>query len=440
MWYYIDNGQIIGPIPFEELVNRVNLGQVKIDTIVWQSGQRCLAAGQIPELSAFFHQEPFNTSTSSTSPIQAARSVAERAAGGIVNQLRESTGVGQTEGFSLKELFSETFKKHTDDEMESYFGVGTPATTPDLSQVNASWPKPWFFWRLILFGLLGFFLLWQGYTKWDNSNCAPGAIFFGSFAIPMACVMFFFECNVLKNISLYQIIKLFFYGGIFGLLIALIGFDFMPFAEQLGATQAGIVEEPAKLLVLIFVLKMGGLANKNYILNGLLCGAAVGAGFAAFESAGYAFSIFGEETIRAGKEMLANKILYGVSVATNDPRLAMYDNLVLRGLLSPFGHIIWTAMCAAALWRVKGDQEFEFSMLLKPAFLTVFAIAVALHMTWNSTWFYSFGFYPRFLALGAIGWMVIFGLMGIGLRQVRQQQNECSIEEEPHQEEGQGAA
>ena len=79
-------------------------------------------------------------------------------------------------------------------------------------------------------------------------------------------------------------------------------------------------------------------------------------------------------------------------------------------------------------------------MLLKPAFLTVFAIAVALHMTWNSTWFYTFGVYPRFLTLGAIGWMVIFGLMGIGIRQVRQKQKECCIEEKPHQEEGQGAA
>ena len=415
MWYYIENGQRMGPVSFEEIVNLINQGSIKETTFVWQSGKMRQTAGMSPELLPYLR----NATSGSPGNYSSVRQKAAGVSGNIIGKLKESTGVGQMEGFSFSDMFSEMFKKHTDEEMENYFGVGFPATTPPLSQVSASWPKPWFFMRLIVFGLLGFYLLWYGCTKWDNPNCAPGAIIFGSFAIPIASVMFFFECNIIRNVSLYQIIKLFLYGGTFGLFCALVGFDFMPFAKQLGDSQAGLVEEPAKLLVLILLLKMGGLGNKNYILNGLLCGAAVGAGFAAFESAGYAFSIFESETLRAGREMLLNRYRYGLAIATNDPKAAMYGNLVMRGLLSPFGHIIWTGMCAAALWRVKGDKEFEFSMLFNPLFLIVFAIAVSLHMVWNSNILMSWGIY-RYLILGAIGWLVIFGQMGIGLRQVRQ--------------------
>ena len=402
MWYYIENGQRMGPVSFEEIVNLINQGSITETTFVWQSGKMRQTAGMSPELLPYLR----NATSAPTGNYTSVKTKAAGVSGSIFGKLKESTGVGQMEGFSFSEMFSEMFKKHTDEEMENYFGVGFPATTPPLSQVSASWPKPWFFMRLIVFGLLGFYLLWYGCTKWDNPNCAPGAIIFGSFAIPIASVMFFFECNIIRNVSLYQIIKLFLYGGTFGLFCALVGFDFMPFAKQLGDSQAGLVEEPAKLLVLILVMKMGGLKNKDYILNGLLCGAAVGAGFAAFESAGYAFSTF----------LLSFLINKDFDYSYN----LMYNILVMRGLLSPFGHIIWTGMSAAALWRVKGDKEFEFSMLFNPLFLIVFAIAVGLHMIWNSDLLTSLGFYPRYLLLGGIGWVVIFGLMGIGIRQVKQ--------------------
>ncbi len=401
MWYYIENGQRMGPVSFEEIVNLINQGSIKETTFVWQSGKMRQTAGMSPELLPYLR----NATSAPTGNYSSVKQNAANVSGSIFGKLKESTGVGQMEGFSFSEMFSEMFKKHTDEEMENYFGVGFPATTPPLSQVSASWPKPWFFMRLIVFGLIGFFLLWFGCTKWENLNCVPGAILFGSFAIPLASVMFFFECNVLRNVSLYQVIKLFLYGGTFGLLFALAGFDFMPFAKELGASRAGLVEEPAKLFVLIIILMMGGLGNKNYILNGLLCGAAVGAGFAAFESAGYAFRFF-----------LIGHYVSGSFQFAYDKT---YDVLVLRGLLSPFGHIIWTGMSAAALWRVKGNKEFEFSMLFNPQFLIVFAIAVGLHMVWNSNILISWRIY-RYLILGAIGWLVIFGQMGIGLRQVRQ--------------------
>ena len=68
-------------------------------------------------------------------------------------------------------------------------------------------------------------------------------------------------------------------------------------------------------------------------------------------------------------------------------------------------------------------------MLFNPMFLIVFAIAVTLHMTWNSKTFVDcFGDYGHY-ALGIIGWTIIFGMIGLGLRQVRQQQKYIATKE-----------
>jgi RsiW-degrading membrane proteinase PrsW (M82 family) len=78
-------------------------------------------------------------------------------------------------------------------------------------------------------------------------------------------------------------------GGVLALLLSLfmyrLGAAFP--IQWLGASIAGLVEEPAKLLTLVIVINN---PRYRYTLNGLLLGAAVGTGFAAFESAGYGLS------------------------------------------------------------------------------------------------------------------------------------------------------
>lgn len=89
----------------------------------------------------------------------------------------------------------------------------------------------------------------------------------------------------------------------------------------------------------------------------------------------------------------------------------------LRAFLSPFGHVAWTAIAAGALWRVKGDRPLGVKMLVDPRFLKPFCIPVVLHMIWNAP--LPSPLYARHLAVGVVGWMVVFGLVQEGLRQVR---------------------
>ena len=308
------------------------------------------------------------------------------------DRVTDWAGVERLDGFKLGDLFSDALKHHSTEEVEEYFTVGTRSTTPPIEQVDAGWPRPWVFLRTFVGAAIVYFFFVQAWNEFQNENLVPGLIMVGSFAVPVSALIFFFEMNARKNVSLYQIIRLVFVGGIVSITISLTFFDLTDTVELdwLGASFAGLVEEPGKLLALAIVINV---RRYHYTLNGLLFGAAVGTGFAAFESAGYA--------LRAG--------FY-------EDATAMMDSIMLRGMLAPFGHILWTGMCAAALWRVKGQQAFRFAMLKDPRFYRVFLIAVILHMIWNSP--LHLPFYAKHIFLGVVAWIIIFSLIQSGLKQI----------------------
>ena len=312
----------------------------------------------------------------------------------IGNRISSLASTDKLEGFSLREFFSEVFKKRETNEVDDYFVVGTSRTTPSILDVPTSWPKPWFFLRVLVFLALVYLGFYFAFQQFGNPKLIPGLIMMGSLAVPLATVILFFELNVPRNISFNRVLMLVASGGIVSLFVALVGFSVSDLG-WLGASQAGIVEEIGKLLAVILVARS---FKGKYILNGLLYGAAVGAGFAFFESAGYAF----EFLEKSGKKDV------------------MFDVIQVRAFLTPFGHVAWTAIAAGALWRVKGEQPFQLHMLFDGSFLKTMAIPVLLHMTWDSP--FTSPFDIHLIVLGVIGWFVVFGLVQQGLRQIRDEQ------------------
>lgn len=317
----------------------------------------------------------------------------------VSGKFREFTGVEKLEGFSLAALFAEVFKKHTVAEVERYFTVGTSETTPSIEDVDASWPRPWMFFRALIGSAVVYFLFVCAWEWFENANLIPGLIMTGAMAIPLATLLFFFEMNARRNVSIYQIMRLVLLGGIVSLIFSLFLFE-LPLDDLgwMGASVAGLIEEPGKLLALIVVSRS---AAYRYKLNGLLMGACVGAGFAAFESMGYAFRI-----LMAG----------GVG--------DMNSNILMRGFLSPFGHIAWTAICGAAMWRVKGASPFKFSMVKDGRFWHLFLVPVVLHMIWNAD--FELPFLGKYLILGVIAWFVVLALIQEGLKEIRAEKSAAS--------------
>lgn len=332
----------------------------------------------------------------------------EFAAGDLAGKFAEVMGVTKPKGFKWKEFFSEVFKKHTRKEVESYFMVGTAETTPDIFGVSTEWPKPWMFARCLM-GCAILYLTVYCCIRWFGPRLQSNVtdlIIIGSFSVPISLALLFFEVNVRRNVSLYEFVRFLFFGGIVSIYLILPLGPLNAFIKnavpgEWSAISAGPVEEFAKLITLLLLVRG---RNYRYILNGLLIGAAVGAGFAMFESAGYAFNEF------------------------NDPNGDMLDVIFRRAVFAPVGHVAYSSIWAGALWKVKGDKPFHFSMLRDWRFLKLFLLGVLLHSFWNSPLLIKqFGMsspYVKMVIVGVIAWFVIFSLVQEGLEQIRKEQQD----------------
>lgn len=343
----------------------------------------------------------------------------------IGERITEFTDTAPLEGFSLGDMFSEVFKSRSTQEVEDYLVVGTSRTTPPLAEVATGWPKPWFFVRVLTFVVVVYVLFLVSMPYFANPRFIPGFIFIGSLAVPLATLVLFFELNTPRNVSFYYLLMLISLGGILALIAtSIVGSMPLPLS-WMGPPSAGIVEEFAKLATVVIVCRQ---TKHEYILNGLLFGAAIGTGFAVFESAGYA-----QDALIAGliqTKGWANFFAQGGASFLNS---AIFG----RAWLSPFGHVVWTAIAAGALWRVKKEGAFELRMLDK-TFWKTFLIPVACHMIWDSP--IAMGKadpgilnYAVTLGLGAVSWFVAFGLVQQGLKQVRTMQTQATAAPTPEQ-------
>lgn len=321
----------------------------------------------------------------------------------ITSKINEMAGESGAVDLKLRDLFSNVCKKHTRMESEEIFSAGTLKTTPAESEIATSWPKPWLFSRILLALLVSFGLLCVCVQQFGNINAVPGAMFLGALAVPFSVLVFIFETNAPRNISIFEVAKMFCYGGAASLVLTLILYEIFPVGEldYTGAVMVGLIEELGKILVAAVFIKQ---LNAKYLLNGMLIGAAVGSGFAVFETAGYAFR-------------------FGVGTFIISPRIdvllnEMVDILFLRGWSSIGSHVAWSAIAGAGLLLAKGSGPFETGNLTSPKFLTFFIIAVALHAVWDCP-FMADDVYIKLFALIAIAWIVILVLLSVGLKQIQ---------------------
>lgn len=247
---------------------------------------------------------------------------------------------------TLKDVFSDVFKKHSIKDGERVFIAGTSLSTPSPENMVLEWKKPWLFMRVLFVGLFVLFLLKIMIVQGFDDFAIPPYIFFAASVTPVAILVFYWEMNIPRNIPIYEVMMMFIVGGIISLILT-------GYLNTIIVTSqdcwAPVREEPAKLLAsLIFLRKK----KKNFILNGILIGGAIGAGFAAIETVGY--------IVRCGE-----------------------DTGLGRGLMAPGGHVAWAAMYVGALAKAMGSDEFKFEHLVNGFFLKFFFSACVLHFLWN---------------------------------------------------------
>ena len=315
----------------------------------------------------------------------------------IAENLDKITGAKSESYIKFRDLFKNTFKKHTEEEIDDVFVCGTKSTTPDINDINPKNVGAWVYFKIFIFFLIAYIPTRIGFIDYGNINFLPAMVMLAAFAMPVTVLIFFFEINVFKNIPFYKVMKYFVLGGALSLIIAILYFSLPYFeanatlATYWGALMIGLVEEAAKAVVVaIFIFKS---KKCNYILNGLLVGAAVGAGFAAFETAGYILK-------------------FGLSSGIQ----SMLGVIKLRGFLAPGGHVAWAAIEGAALMHAKGFEKINKKHLNDKRFLLVCLIPVVLHGIWDMP--INAPYYSVQIVLTVLAWIVIIYFINLGLKQV----------------------
>lgn len=410
-WYYMQEDQRRGPVDLETLRNLVGTGAVTGQSSVWRPGlARWMPAAQVGELFP-----PDHATGSPPPPPAAALGAAQQGAnllrniGARISKLTDLPEIGDVPVWDI--LFGELFKKSRKQDVEERLIVGTKHTTPSLSQLEQGWPRARLCWLVLAGALATYFLLRLGWTEFHNPNRLPAMMVVGSFVVPLAMVIFFFEMNTPSNVSVFQVGKMMLFGGALSIVTnALLGqiITGSGTGRLIPSMLTGFAEETAKAIALLLII-----TNKRYPwqLNGLLFGAAVGAGFAGFESAGYAFKPVWENP-GAPIDELADEIM---------------SSITQRGLFAPGGHIIWTGMVASAIWKIKGDRPLSFSMLKEGVLVRRWLAAVVLHGIWDSDFVVSFFgrlfseetcSYAQCIILSIVGWYIVLAILKQALSEV----------------------
>lgn len=381
------------PSPAEKRIYYVLIGQEKSGPHTESTLREMLEEGKItPHNNVWAEGMPAWAPLQSVIPVSSSSTMSHAS-----NVLNNITGLGALDGFSLQHFFSEIFRHHSQDEIVDVFCAGSRATTPDLKDVPATWPTPWVFARLLLLcGLLFIGFLW-GSGHYSHPSMYVGMFLMGVFSVPLCTMVLMYELNARRDVPFYFVIKSFLVGGLASMIFTFILSDQVNLESPYWA---GLIEEPAKLLAAIFIASN---LRKGSVHIGLLLGCAVGAGFAAFETAAY--------ILGAGK--------------------AAQFVMLLRGILTPCGHTVWTAITAGAYWYVMNLKvkeglrradvtSVDFSILLDVRFLRIAFIPVVLHMIWNSSLFSNY-IEIKWLTLGVIGWLVLLRLVQVGINQIKEQ-------------------
>lgn len=220
----------------------------------------------------------------------------------------------------------------------------------------------------------------------------------------------FMEVNAYKNISVYDVMKFFLIGGCASLVVTLFLFNLdivdTDLSSTWGAMMVGIIEEVGKLVIVYILIKQ--LSSCNYILSALLAGACVGAGFAAFESAGYAMRPMLQIANMAGA--------YGMEIPGDYLMEAATSSIYLRGILAPGGHVAWAAITGAALVIAKSAGPLTSDVFSNGRFWKIFAIPVVLHGLWDAPLLDG---YLKYTALVVMVWIVVLILLNMGLDEVK---------------------
>lgn len=321
---------------------------------------------------------------------------------------------------SWKDIFSDVWKKHRKDQRTALLTKGMGSHIPAPNRMLSDWQKPWLFARVLIAGLLLSVLIGVSCFIFPGYGMLLMLCLLPAFVVPLAVMLFYWEMNIPGNISIYEALLLTLLGGLLSLTVTGVVRTFFPSISELAFLAGPFPEELAKcLIVTVFLCRK----KYNYGLQGILIGGAVGVGFSAIESAGYALTVYdmGVQSAMSGSMIIRS----------------MVDILVQRGVLAIGGHVVWAALYGGALALIKGKGKMGIRCFTNSLFWLTFSAAFLLHTTWNFSASYLIGKLPdsfvemllkfetgmvtqwiKYIVLIILAWLLLFYIMKKSIRQM----------------------
>jgi RsiW-degrading membrane proteinase PrsW (M82 family) len=214
--------------------------------------------------------------------------------------------------------------------------------------------------------LAGGSVLWIGAifvtATTGNFILIPTVVLLGSFLVPVTAVVWYMDHYHSETLTPRRVVDAFVVGGILGVLGASLLEAWLRSDGPLFYLGVGLIEEFCKLAALILV----AWHLPHYTTrDGVVLGAAVGFGFGALESSGYALN--------------ALVVHHGPLAGPALTDLVMTE--LLHGVLAPVGHGLWTAILGGVLFRAsRGMTHPHLTGTVVGAYLLV----SLLHALWDS--------------------------------------------------------
>jgi RsiW-degrading membrane proteinase PrsW (M82 family) len=248
--------------------------------------------------------------------------------------------------------------------------------------------------QIFVSGLILLFLVEVALLMTGAPTYIPSALLLGAFLVPITFTTYLYERLPHWDIPLPPVVICFIWGGVLGTVVAgTLEYDVAKSLEFLPKVGIGVIEESAKLIVPLVFYFMGRYRSEA---AGIVLGVATAAGFAGLETMGYGL----------------------VSLLSSKGNLGVLDEVLLvRGLTSPAGHIAWTGLVCAVLWRERlkaGHATFNWRVG------GAFATAVILHALWDTFASMKTSTLVQFVGIALASLLIVIISLTLLIRRVRE--------------------
>lgn len=332
----------------------------------------------------------------------------------VTNAINQMSGEEGKANIQLGELFSGIFKKHSKEERERLLSAGVSGNIPDERSMIARWPRPWLYSRvfavLFLLTLLIYLILFSIYHSYLTSTMILLAVL----TTPVSLMVFLFECNIPQNISLIDCVAMSLVGGVASLLLTVLSSRLFQI-NSTGQTWYGAVLTAIFEMIGITALTFAYIRKRGakYLLNGILIGASVGAGFCILENFGYLYTLSAQCASYYG-----DGLIY----------ISYFRPELFRCWIFSIGtHVVWGALIGAGFAAAGQDAGGTSGVLKNPRFLRFLLATLLLETVYyaplpaNPVWLSYF--VPAVIAV--IGLVLLLFQISAGLRQINRLSDEA---------------